>query len=150
VAGSYSGKRERDPLWRAPYEKAGFSVFVEDRRGGSEQGVDDVLHAQAMTALQKDFGKGKLSQTLVLVTGDGNDNDGRTSFPKIVDAAMKINPSRETSGNTALWKVEIMSWKRGLSGRLIQFQTEYSDHVSIRYLDNHRQCPPTETSSGCH
>jgi hypothetical protein len=46
-----------------------FSVQLEDRRGGGEQGVDDILHAHALRALEKDFGNGERSQTLVLVTG---------------------------------------------------------------------------------
>ena len=46
-------------VWEA-FRKENVTVHLEDRRGGGEQAVDDVLHAQAMRALSHDFGKGKL------------------------------------------------------------------------------------------
>jgi hypothetical protein len=92
-----------------------------------------------MIALGENYGKGELSQTLVLVTGDGNDNDGRTTFPKIVTEALKKNSSREASNEHALWKVEIISWKRCLSNGLKALRDAYSSYVSIRFLDEKRE-----------
>jgi hypothetical protein len=42
--------------------------------GAREQGVDDSLIASALDQVARDYGD--VQQTLVLVTGDGNDNGG--------------------------------------------------------------------------
>ena len=136
VVGSCSGARA--PSWQKPYEKEGFSVHLEEARGGGQQMVDDVIHAQAMAALCKNFGKGRLSQTLVLLTGDGNGNHGRTTFPGIVAEAMKHNAQREANGNEPLWSVEIISWERALSDSMKALRDAYPDYISIRLLDLYR------------
>ena len=137
VAGSHS--RPAPPSWQASYENEGFKVYVEQRRPrGNEQGVDDALHAQAMDALGKDFGAGRLSQTLILMTGDGNDNHERVSFPSVVVQAMKVNADRGESGRDPLWKVEIVCWERALSGRLRDLRDQYPEFISIRFLDMYR------------
>ena len=41
VVGSSSGSGTHSPVWQAEYEKEGFSVHLEERRGGGEQMVDD-------------------------------------------------------------------------------------------------------------
>ena len=48
-AGSDNGSTVPD--WERAYAKAGFTTYVEDRRGKGEQSVDDVIHAQAMKCL---------------------------------------------------------------------------------------------------
>jgi hypothetical protein len=77
AAGSHGS--EGESVWKFSYEKEGFKTYVEPTC--NENAVDDVLHAQAMSVLFEDYGGGKLSQTLILLTGDGNENDGRTTFP---------------------------------------------------------------------
>ena len=138
VVGSSSGSGTHSPVWQAEYEKEGFSVHLEERRGGGEQMVDDALHAQAMAALDKDFGKGRLSQTLVLLSGDGNVNYGRTSFPGVVKKAMSINADLEARGRAPLWKVEIIAWERGLSGMLKNLRQAHPGYISIRLLNRYR------------
>ena len=44
--------------------------------------VDDLLHAAIQEDILKTF---PTPRTLVLLTGDGNTNGGRTSFPKVQD-----------------------------------------------------------------
>ena len=44
--------------------------------------VDDLLHAAIQEDILKTF---PTPRTLVLLTGDGNTNGGRTSFPKVKD-----------------------------------------------------------------
>ena len=136
VVGSHGGRGV--PSWQPAYEKEGFMVHVEERRGGREQMVDDVLHAHSMQALTKDFGKGRLSQTLILLTGNGNGNGGRTTFPDIVVEAMKHNALREANGSEPLWNVEIVSWQRSLSSRMKDLRDQYPGYVSIRWLDQYR------------
>ncbi len=48
------------------------------------------------------------SATLVLVTGDGNDNGKTTSFPRTVMGAIKQG-----------WAVEIVSWRQSLSSTYV-------------------------------
>jgi hypothetical protein len=116
-------------------------TYVEDRRlpTFNENAVDDVLHAQAMSVLATDYGGGELSQTLVLLTGDGNENDGRTSFPGVVREFMRQNADRQATDRPPLWKVEIITWRRSLSQKMTKLQEEYPGHVAIRYLDEHRE-----------
>ena len=137
VAGSKNGVG--DPRWKHAYENEHVVVHLEDRRGGDEQAVDDLIHAQALQTLNTvDFGKGPRSQTLILLTGDGNDNGGRTRFPDIVIAAMRHNTTRQIDGRDPLWKVEIVSWNRSLSGELKRLRDLYPEYIFIRLLDQHR------------
>ena len=98
-----------------------------------------MLHAQAMSVRGVDYGGEKLSQTLVLLTGDGNGNDGRTTFPDIVIDFMKHNADREASGRPPLWKVEIVAWRRALSPKMTMLQNQYPGYVAVRYLDRYRE-----------
>jgi hypothetical protein len=138
VAGSHFG--QGSPVWKASYENENFEVYVQKRHTATaaEQGVDEVLHAQAMVALSSNFGGGRLSQTLILLTGDGNGNFGRTSFPVIITAFMRHNLELEGSGKPPLWKVEIVAWKSSLSQQLTTLRDRYSGYISIRYLDHYR------------
>jgi hypothetical protein len=65
---------------------------------------------------------------LVLVTGDGNANFGQTSFPMVVERALK-------SG----WKVELWSWERSLSGKFLGIQENFPAQMNINYFDPHRK-----------
>ena len=64
---------------------------------------------------------GKLGQfrnsgrTLVLLTGDGNDNAGRMSFVDAVDRALQEG-----------WAVEVWAWRGSTSRRYIDFAREYT------------------------
>jgi hypothetical protein len=138
VAGSHFG--QGPPVWKASYENENFEVYVQKRHTATatEQGVDEVLHAQAMVALSADFGGDRLSQTLILLTGDGHGNSGRSSFPVIITAFMRHNLEREMNGKPPLWKVEIVTWKSSLSQQLTTLRDTYSGYVFIRYLDEYR------------
>jgi hypothetical protein len=70
---------------------------------------------------------GKEKQHLILITGDGNENDNRTSFPGMVTIAIDYG-----------WTVEIWGWKECFSGKFSQIQQKYPDKFTINYLDTYR------------
>ena len=111
-------------MWRV----AGFDVTILDSvvSGGksTEQTIDDVLHAQILHTTTKKFGD---ERTLILLTGDGNDNHGRTSFVEDCDTALR-------SG----WRVEVWTWKSSTSKNFIKFSEKYPGDFSIYYLDEYR------------
>ena len=53
-------------------------------------------------------------RTLVLLTGDGNDNAGRVSFIETVDRALQDG-----------WTVEVWAWRRSTNRRYVDFAREY-------------------------
>ena len=55
--------------------------FSEQRVVGSEKSVDDTMHVQIRQLMYKK--STSQHEAIVLVTGDGNDNDGRDTFPKV-------------------------------------------------------------------
>jgi len=107
VVGSFSAEHPA----AVQYKAAGFQIYQQDRKKGKESGVDDVLMLKIMSIAAKDYGR---PQTLVLVTGDGNSNEGRTNFPEVVEQWMV------KGGNVELW-----SWKDCLNsvGRMNTLDT---------------------------
>lgn len=83
-----------------------------------EQGVDEIIHLKIANALL-DYDP---PQTLVLVTGDGNDSEFGTSFLQQASRALKRG-----------WHVVIWSWKDQLSGK---FQ-RLGGQIQIRHLDQY-------------
>jgi hypothetical protein len=90
--------------------------------GMKEQAVDDLLHAAMLDDISKSFPE---RRTLLLLTGDGNDNGGRTSFPKVVEKALLNN-----------WDVEVYAWARTTSHKYRLFEDAYPDQFSLNYLDD--------------
>ena len=94
---------------------------VADPRNGPEHFVDEALHAQLMKTAAQSFAEGRV---MTLVTGDGNANEGRTTFPDCVLTALKNN-----------WHVELCSWRAGTSQAFYRIAKEYPDVFRIRHLD---------------
>lgn len=114
------------------WKKKGYRVWSMDRSGGREQGVDDVLHAQALGAL----GSPGLPGLLVLVTGDGNKNDQHlgdhaTSFPRAVQRALEAG-----------WTVEVWSWSSSLASvwdtMVREAAREHDGRLTVHTWDAHR------------
>ena len=87
-----------------------------------------MLHAQILNLLVKyksrpDQGQ----QTLVLVTGDGNNNNHLTNFPDVVSSALQNG-----------WMVELWSWQASCSGKFIDLQRKYPSQMKVHYFDRHR------------
>jgi hypothetical protein len=118
VIGSY-----QSDVGRAAWEQHGYKVEA-DRRRGPAHFVDDALHAQLMRTAERTFAPGRI---LALLTGDGNDNEGRTTFPESVEMALRND-----------WHVELFTWKRSASRVYSKFQREYSEHFQLLYLDDMR------------
>ena len=96
-------------------------TVVADPRSGPEHFVDEALHAQLMKTAAQSFAEGRV---MTLVTGDGNANEGRTTFPDCVLTALKNN-----------WHVELCSWRAGTSQAFYRIAKEYPDVFRIRPLD---------------
>jgi hypothetical protein len=110
----------------ARYKRAGYETQVLERTsGGKEVGVDDTLHAAMLAEANKKFGE---SRTLVLLTGDGNANNGRMSFPAAAEIALQNG-----------WKVEVWAWDYSTSAAWRDFSTAYgpSGNFSLMLLDAH-------------
>jgi hypothetical protein len=111
------------------WESAGFHVTICPRHeNGGEYCVDEFLHAQAMDIIlsRHRFGDLPHENTLVLCTGDGNNNNGLSNFVKVVQYAVFLQ-----------WKVEIWSWIHTRSHHFHELHFEYPELVSIHDLDDH-------------
>lgn len=109
------------------WKEAGFQVHAFNRTPGhGEVLIDDGLLSMINETIAQHSGQ---SHTLVLLTGDGNDNQGRASFPKSVDLALRHG-----------WKVEMWSWRQCTHGRYRKMQQEYAGYgqFSLNYLDEFR------------
>ena len=107
-------------LWR----DQSFEAHVLPGFAGSEVAVDDVMHALALNELHKDFGGPRILQ---LVTGDGNNNHGRTNFRDVVVAALRKSVP-----------VEIYAFSHSCSRQLRALERQHSSSVKIIELDPYR------------
>jgi len=89
----------------------------------SEQGVDDIIQAAMLNDVTKTY---PVSRTLVLLSGDGNDNFGRTNFPDVLEKALMNN-----------WSVEVWAWRSGTSHIYEDFRRAYGQRYALYYLDDH-------------
>ncbi|EOD11620.1 hypothetical protein EMIHUDRAFT_214477 [Emiliania huxleyi CCMP1516] len=115
VIGSGTSERARG-LW----EQQGYRVDT-DPRPGRQRFVDEALHARLMQTATKSFGP---PRTIALVTGDGNRNEGRTSFPACIEIALKHG-----------WRVELHTWRATMNRIYHQFEGEYGSFFRIHFLD---------------
>jgi hypothetical protein len=128
VIGS-SASRE-DALWRR-WQDQGFVTHVQERLPGQKESfVDDALNLQMLHKICNSNSTAERRHTLVLLTGDGNANDGRVSFVEIVNQALLRH-----------WKVEIWTWRACTSHRYLEYQASYMGLgiFSIIYLDDVRE-----------
>lgn len=86
-----------------------------------------MLHAQIYDILLSHHDTTTIKQVLVLVTGDGNTNHGKTSFSNVIERVLKTN-----------WHVELWSWEHSLSQRFSEIQKHFPTQMTIKYLDPHR------------
>jgi NYN domain len=96
-------------------------VERDDGRLG-EQAVDEMLILQ-MSHVLLDFDP---PQTMVLVTGDGNETEFGNSFSREVERAMKRG-----------WEVEVWSWKDQLSQRFGRIRSPTGRQPKICHFDPH-------------
>jgi hypothetical protein len=98
---------------------------VQKSAVGGEVFVDDGLIAQILMSILS----AHTPRTLVLLTGDGNDNHGRASFFTTVTTALQHN-----------WKVEVWAWRSSVSKRYKDLELSYADtgRYQLNYLDSWR------------
>ena len=128
VAGSIPSKG-KVPSYGAEFQKLGYTAEWL-ARSGAEKGVDSCLHAvgqQIVLDKLEKSGCTHSTETLVLVTGDGNAHTGLTSFPRLAESAAKAGLF-----------VEIWSWEATLSGEFAIIAKKYPGRVSIHHLDPHQ------------
>ena len=122
--GSYP--KEDDPQWaewRANGVRTDFVLPVKDK----EDRVDETLHAGMMDMIlgNKDSAR---NRTIILLSGDGNDNHGRkTTFPRCLQYALDFG-----------YKVEVWSWKACTASVYKAWQANGLDNYSLFFLDAHR------------
>jgi hypothetical protein len=103
---------------RDKWAGAGYQVNLWDERTGPEVNIDESLQAQMWKALSRDY---STPHTLVLLTGDGNSNNGASMFPDcVVEKALRQG-----------WKVEVWSWKRSTSQVYRTFAGEYASQFEL-------------------
>jgi hypothetical protein len=79
-------------------QDANWEVTILERVNGHEQAVDDIIHAAMQSDILKDYGD---KRTMIVLTGDGNANEGRTSFPVVIEQA--IGKKLGEAWNIELW-----------------------------------------------
>ena len=134
VAKALEGNKQ--PASIRDWQKAGYDVRVQERRGGSEQMLDEVLMVPMQQTIIK-FGASKLGpeqkqHTLVLLSGDGNRNDDHHSFADTIQSALADGMF-----------VEVWAWRNSVSKVYTQgFKMHYGGSFAIRYFDDHRYNAP--------
>lgn len=112
---------------KSRWEQKRFRILKSDRQPGQgEKFVDEALHS----CISHHINHRNLvhcPQTMVLVTGDGNEHENTTSFPDLVHAAARNG-----------WYVIVWAWRLVLSDRFEEVRSEFPDLVQIRLLDDHR------------
>ena len=91
--------------------------------------IDEVLHAQILDTLMS-----QEPATLVLMTGDGNANGGRSSFPKCVAAALRLH-----------WRVEVYCWRHSTSSFFMAAESLAKGRLVVHFLDKWREDVSFET-----
>jgi hypothetical protein len=130
VFGSESALDNAGRMWKK-WSCLNYKIaFTRRKKGENEQFVDDALIAQIQNSLLTFSSPPHPVHTLILLTGDGNENYGRASFYDSVGKALMQG-----------WKVELWSWKRAMSQNYKNYQSSYcdTDRFKIFYLDDYRE-----------
>jgi hypothetical protein len=112
----------RNPAWQH-WEYAGFRIKICHFEKAEDM-VDEFLHAQAMNIVMERHGDRPGQNTLVLCTGDGNDNQGFSNFVNVARNSARMG-----------WRVEIWSWQHCRSHNFLSLVQEFPDRVHLQYLD---------------
>jgi hypothetical protein len=89
--------------------------------------IDELLHSQIQRVLLETSVRGEKPGTLVLLTGDGNRNSHRSSFPSCVVSALKFG-----------WRIELYAWKMSLSSTMRGIAALSKGRMTITCLDTWR------------
>ena len=99
---------------------------LRQNTSGKEMGVDDFLHTQIQMLIAQPGSHKPGDRLLVLATGDGNDNSGKSNFPECIHIA---------ASNGFL--VEIWCWKSSLSANISATVSMFPlGQIKIKFLDS--------------
>ena len=105
-------------------------MFTEQRTKGEDL-VDSALHGNILACVTNRFSLQEPvgTNTLVVVTGDGNEHTGLpgNNFPHCVDFAAAIG-----------WNVEVWSWKYSRSRKYQELVEKWKNRVVLIDLDDYR------------
>ena len=140
-SGSGSGGGVRDRWEAEGYQAACWEEAAGGERG--ERGVDDALHLKMRAAAQQTHSQShggggggpgpSLSRTMVLLSGDGNKNYGKATFPVCLELALANG-----------WQVEVWAWEFTCSCVYRELARKWPAQVSLRWLDPHRATVTTK------
>lgn len=86
--------------------------------------VDDALHASISKILLDSDVVRHSRRTIILCTGDGNDNEGANNFPFLVHAALEHG-----------FSVEVYAWRASCSTKYVQLAAQ-RDKCSLAFFDD--------------
>jgi hypothetical protein len=124
ATGTFLTSKDNAPIWKA-LEGAEFKCNKHERdKQGKEDLIDKALHADILglvLSLEAEPGV----NTLVLATGDGGPNDGRTDFvTSAFHAACRG------------WRVEVWGWKGKSSSNWRTLRELFPGQIELRFLDD--------------
>jgi hypothetical protein len=114
------GSGSKPDHWKR-WREAGYKVHT-DPRSGPERFVDEALMSQIAKAASLKFPQPRV---LAVVTGDGNSNEGRATFPEHIETAL-------LSG----WFVELYAWKGTVNRTYTGFARAYPKKFRLIHLDD--------------
>jgi hypothetical protein len=109
------------PAHWARWKEAKYEVYADTARRGPEVFVDEALMSQIAKAASQRF---RRPRVLAVVTGDGNANGGRATFPDHIQTALLHG-----------WSVELYAWKGAVHRTYALFAKEYPERFQLVYLD---------------
>jgi len=112
------------------------SVGIDDKEWGVDSAIvaDVVLHIHKVEKQRAEAAKhGESSasiDTLVMLTGDGNNNDDQASLFQAVEYALDKN-----------WRVELWCWRMSVSKnyRILASKLDTRPNFKLFFLDNFRE-----------
>ncbi len=117
----------QEALW-GQWRRCKYREHLGVRNAGSgESNIDETLHSiiakRILTPQLQNSG-----QTMVLLTGDGNDyHEGRSTFPGLATGALNLG-----------WNVEVWSWRASLSKNFLRLAQKFPGRLTVVYLDDIR------------
>jgi hypothetical protein len=108
------------PAHWSRWREAGYKVHADARRG-PEVFVDEALMSQIAQAASQKF---RQPRVLAVVTGDGNANGGRATFPDHIQTALLHG-----------WSVELYAWRGAVHRTYARFAETYPRQFKIVHLD---------------
>jgi hypothetical protein len=134
--GSLGNLRDNDD-WVKHFEACGYITSFRslDGKDRKEHGVDGDLKAWLLAVAAEHIldshnkqSNPKVKPIIVLATGDGNNDLGPISFPKVVEIVIKLG-----------FRVQIWGWKIGMSIKFYELSMLYPSDLTVHLFDNFTQ-----------